>query len=67
LLLLAMIGGFACLHISKIPFLGPAGSVRVGMIDGQPILFPTDEERKKGQAWGLKTIESFHTHGTPPV
>jgi catechol 2,3-dioxygenase len=27
----------------------------------------TEEERKKGQAWGLKTIESFHTHGTPPV
>lgn len=26
-----------------------------------------EEERKKGQAWGLKTIESFHTHGTPPV
>jgi catechol 2,3-dioxygenase len=24
-------------------------------------------ERKKGQAWGLKTIESFHTYGTPPV
>jgi catechol 2,3-dioxygenase len=23
------------------------------------------EERKKGQAWGLKTVESFHTHGTP--
>jgi hypothetical protein len=22
---------------------------------------------QKGQAWGLKTIESFHTHGTPPV
>jgi len=27
----------------------------------------TAEERAKGQAWGLKTIESFHTHGTPPV
>lgn len=27
----------------------------------------TEAERKKGQAWGLKTIESFHTHGTPPV
>lgn len=27
----------------------------------------TEDERKKGQAWGLKTIESFHTHGTPPV
>ena len=24
-------------------------------------------ERAKGQAWGLKTIDSFHTHGTPPV
>ena len=23
-------------------------------------------ERAKGQAWGLKTIASFHTHGTPP-
>ncbi|MCX4090779.1 VOC family protein [Nocardia sp. alder85J] len=25
----------------------------------------TEAERAKGQAWGLKTIESFHTHGTP--
>jgi catechol 2,3-dioxygenase len=27
----------------------------------------TEAERAKGQAWGLKTIESFHSHGTPPV
>ena len=27
----------------------------------------TEAERKKGQAWGLKTIDTFHTHGTPPV
>ena len=27
----------------------------------------TENERKKGQAWGLQTIASFHTHGTPPV
>lgn len=27
----------------------------------------SEAERKKGQAWGLKTIESFHTYGTPPV
>lgn len=27
----------------------------------------TESERRKGQAWGMKTIESFHTHGTPPV
>lgn len=27
----------------------------------------TPEERAKGQAWGLKTIDTFHTHGTPPI
>jgi len=27
----------------------------------------TETERKKGQAWGLKTIDSFHKHGTPPL
>ena len=26
-----------------------------------------ETERKKGQAWGLQTIKSFHTYGTPPV
>ncbi len=34
--------------------------------DWEPICW-TEADRKKGQAWGLKTIESFHTHGTPPV
>ena len=34
--------------------------------DWKPVVW-TEAERKKGQAWGLKTIESFHTHGTPPV
>jgi catechol 2,3-dioxygenase len=34
--------------------------------DWQPIVW-TETERKKGQAWGLKTIETFHTHGTPPI
>lgn len=34
--------------------------------DWQPINW-SEAERAKGQAWGLKTIESFHTHGTPPV
>jgi len=27
----------------------------------------TEADRAKGQAWGMKTIETFHTHGTPPV
>lgn len=26
-----------------------------------------EEERKKGQAWGLQTVRSFHTYGTPHV
>jgi catechol 2,3-dioxygenase len=34
--------------------------------DWEPVVW-TETDRKKGQAWGLKTIESFHTHGTPPV
>jgi catechol 2,3-dioxygenase len=34
--------------------------------DWEPICW-TEADRKKGQAWGLKTIETFHTHGTPPV
>jgi len=34
--------------------------------DWKPIRW-SEAERKKGQAWGLKTIESFHTHGTPPL
>jgi catechol 2,3-dioxygenase len=33
----------------------------------QPVVEWTQEERKKGQAWGMKTIETFHTHGTPLV
>jgi catechol 2,3-dioxygenase len=34
--------------------------------DWKPIVW-TEAERKKGQAWGLQTIKSFHTKGTPPV
>lgn len=53
----------------------PAGNrVEIANAGARLILDPdwqtvtwTESERKKGQAWGLKTIESFHTHGTPPV
>ena len=27
----------------------------------------TEADRAKGQAWGVQTVESFHTYGTPPV
>ena len=43
-----------------------AGARLVLAPDWQPIVW-TEAERKKGQAWGLKTIESFHTYGTPPI
>ena len=32
----------------------------------EPVVW-TEAERRKGQAWGVKTVESFHTYGTPPV
>jgi catechol 2,3-dioxygenase len=34
--------------------------------DWEPVTW-TEAERAKGQAWGLATISSFHTHGTPPA
>ena len=43
-----------------------AGARLILAPDWKPIIW-SEAERKKGQAWGLKTIESFHTHGTPPV
>lgn len=43
-----------------------AGARLILAPDWKPIRW-TETERKKGQAWGLKTIESFHTYGTPPV
>jgi catechol 2,3-dioxygenase len=43
-----------------------AGARLILAPDWRPIRW-SEAERKKGQAWGLKTIESFHTHGTPPL
>jgi catechol 2,3-dioxygenase len=43
-----------------------AGARLVLAPDWKPIRW-SEAERKKGQAWGLKTIETFHTHGTPPL
>ncbi len=41
---LAMIASSAALSISKIPFQGPLGAVRVSRINGQYVLFPTYKE-----------------------
>jgi catechol 2,3-dioxygenase len=32
----------------------------------EPVVW-TQAERARGQAWGVKTIETFHTYGTPDV
>jgi catechol 2,3-dioxygenase len=55
-------------------FYEPGGN-RVEIGSGGYLIFDPDwkpvvwsrEERMKGQAWGLPTVSSFHTYGTPPV
>ena len=43
-----------------------AGARLILAPDWRPIVW-SEAERAKGQAWGLKTISSFHTYGTPDV
>ena len=43
-----------------------AGARLILRPDWKPVTW-TEAERRKGQAWGLKTIETFHSHGMPPV
>jgi polyribonucleotide nucleotidyltransferase len=44
----AMIGASAALTISKIPFLGPTGSCRVGRVNGQFVVNPTHKQLEEG-------------------
>ena len=46
--------------------LANAGARLILAPDWEPVKW-TESDRKKGQAWGLKTIDTFHTHGTPPA
>lgn len=45
--ILAVIGASGALSISEIPFAGPIGACRVGLVEEQLILNPTYEERAK--------------------
>jgi len=45
--MLAMAGASAALHISKIPFLTPTGSVRVGRVGGELLLMPTHTQMEE--------------------
>lgn len=51
--LLSIIGASAALSLSELPFEGPIGAVRIGMIDGQFVVNPTHEQDKKS---GLKLV-----------
>src|SRR3954463_9535357 len=59
-------GASAALTISDIPFLGPIGAVRVGLVDGQFIINPTYDEMREsllnimvvGTSEGIVMIES---------
>ena len=46
--------------------LANAGARLILAPDWEPVVW-SEADRRKGQAWGLKTIETFHTHGTPPA
>ncbi len=44
---LAMLGSSFALSISDIPFMGPTGSVQVGLVDGKFVINPNAQEREK--------------------
>jgi polyribonucleotide nucleotidyltransferase len=46
--ILAMVAASAALTLSGVPFLGPIGAARVGYIDGEYILNPTDAQVAEG-------------------
>lgn len=50
---------------NRIEFCNPGA--RLMLAPDWPVVEWTEAERRKGQAWGLPTIPTFHTHGTPPV
>jgi polyribonucleotide nucleotidyltransferase len=45
--IVAMIGASAALTLSGVPFLGPIGAARVGMIDGEYVLNPLLDEMEQ--------------------
>ncbi|PZO89356.1 MAG: polyribonucleotide nucleotidyltransferase [Sphingomonas sanxanigenens] len=46
--ILAMVAASAALTLSGVPFLGPIGAARVGYVDGDYVLNPTDEQVAAG-------------------
>ncbi len=46
--ILAMVAASAALTISGVPFMGPIGAARVGYVDGEYVLNPTNEQVAEG-------------------
>jgi polyribonucleotide nucleotidyltransferase len=57
---LAINGASAALAISGIPFSGPVGAVRVGLVDGQLVANPTTEQQAASQ---LEIVVAGTEHG----
>jgi polyribonucleotide nucleotidyltransferase len=47
--ILSMIGASAALHISRIPFLKPTGTVRIGRINNEFVLMPTHAQLEESE------------------
>jgi polyribonucleotide nucleotidyltransferase len=47
--ILAMVAASAAMTLSGVPFMGPIGAARVGYVDGEYILNPSDEQVEAGQ------------------
>lgn len=64
---LAMIGASAALAVSPLPFLGPIASVRLGLIEGRFVVFPTEDQLEtsdlnvivSGSKASVQMIEGF--------
>jgi len=47
--ILSINGAGAAVALSSLPFLGPIGAVRVGLVDGEYIAFPDNEQRAQSE------------------
>jgi polyribonucleotide nucleotidyltransferase len=54
--ILAINGASAALQISPLPFLGPVGGVRVGMVEGELLVNPTLPEMEEGSELDLIVV-----------
>ncbi|MCP5023428.1 MAG: polyribonucleotide nucleotidyltransferase [bacterium] len=62
---LAMIGAYAAIRISGLPFAGTLGAVRIGRVDGELGAWPTDDERRSES--DLDLVVAGHKDGVAMV